>query len=367
MKIREILEARYAIQKPNVRDVHLVARKYKQFVSHPNSDYDLWSEGKPAINQKGTISQGFTTLHFTFQNKSAEDSLTWVRNFVGSYSLPYSEMWADGPNEVPIQGNDNLYTRVTIKYAEHEPASRRSVPTPVREARYAHVPTKVSVQQVFNLYQEHNSIGPSGLRPIVHPEVPRPNPFIKARQRRASDNKEIFAQISFVWKDNEEIRGYRDLQEYRTRIERRARDYMKHHQLPYTKMLSRTRDVSIGQIRFEYRLPKRLREARYGGPRPTYDDVVKIYTKYEEALPYDWETHAKHIKDGSPVAFQVGAWSRDRVVLEIIFPWDVPNEAGQKWVRGFVKRENIPYTNIDVDRSDPEEEVTWTINLNYES
>ena len=121
MKIKQILEARYAIQKPNTRDVHLIAQRYKRFTNNHISDQELWDEGKPSIDQKGTISQGFTSLDFTFQNTSAKEAEQWVRSFVGTFSLPYTELWTMEPRGIGhlIAGNENQYTRVTIKYEEH--------------------------------------------------------------------------------------------------------------------------------------------------------------------------------------------------------------------------------------------------------
>ncbi len=352
LSIPLLREARYAIQKPNTRDVHQVARMYKQFTNHHISDNDLWAEGKPSIQQKGTITQGFTSLDFTFQNQSSDYAMAWVRNFVGSYSLPYSDIWVMDPQGVPIEGNDNEYARVTIKYAEHEPDSRRSIPTPIIEARYSHVPSKVSIQQVFNLYQKHNS--GFGVKA---------DPFIKARQRR-DKNGEIFTQISFVWRDDRQIDNHIDVQEYRAYNEKRAKDYMKHYQLPYTNIVSR--QASIGQIKFEYRIPERIREARYPVRNaPTWEEVFKIYKQFDQPFPYEWENLANFdSQEGGPLAIEVSQ-SEVAVGLEILFHWDTPAQKATKWIQDFIKEHNLPHTEVDVDRSDPAEEITWSIFVTY--
>jgi len=129
MKIKEILEARYAVQKPSVLDVHYVSQRYKQFSNNHISDQELWDEDKPSINQRGTITQGFTSLEFTFRNKSKKDAEQWVRNFIGTVKLPYTEFLSREPRGIGhlIAGNENQYTQVVIKYEEHG----------MNEARYA--------------------------------------------------------------------------------------------------------------------------------------------------------------------------------------------------------------------------------------
>jgi len=129
MKIKQILEARYATQKPSVLDVHYVSQRYKRFVNNYESAYDLWDEGKPTIHQKGTISKGFTSLEFSFQNKSKKDAEQWVRNFIGTVKLPYTKFSSRAPQRLDhlIAGNENEYTQVVIKYEEHG----------IHEARYA--------------------------------------------------------------------------------------------------------------------------------------------------------------------------------------------------------------------------------------
>ncbi len=240
LSIPLLREARYAIQKPNTRDVHQVARMYKQFTNHHIGDSDLWKEGKPSITQHGTISQGFTSLDFTFQNQSSDYSMAWVRNFVGSYSLPYSDIWVLDPQGVPIEGNDNEYTRVTIKYAEHEPDSRRSIPTPIIEARYP------------------------------------------------------------------------------------------------------------------------VRNA------PTWEEAFKIYKQFDQPFPYEWENLANFdSQEGGPLAIEVSQSGPVAVGLEILFHWDTPVQKATKWIQDFIKEHNLPHTEVDIDRSDPAEEITWSIFVTY--
>ncbi len=345
MKIREILEARYAVQKPNTLEVHKVARRYKEFINNHVADYDAWDEGKPAIDQKGTISQGFTSLDFTFQNKSSEDSLAWVRNFVGAYSLPYHEMWASDPRGIPIRGNDNLYTRVTIKYSEYEPANRRSVPTHrLREARYPvrNIPTK---EEVLKIYKEFNEPFPYNW----DTNVPKNGAPLGIEAVTASID--VGMEILFHWGT--------PLDDARKWLQ----DFLKTHNVPHTAIdVDRTDYTNeiTWSIFVTYNPDKvNLKEARYTGRNPSsmkvWDRYHEILNKYEfndrhqrpfiygekiEVVDVDHGDTVRHgMADNNP---------RNVAKLYIIVYEDTPRKAIRR-VKAWINDINLPHTGVDVE------------------
>jgi len=132
----KLAEAKYQVQKPDMRHVYEVSKMYSKFASNGwdatmagvrPSDYELWNSGRPVINIFGTMSDGFTGLKFIFQSKSEDDARRWVRDFLTSYGLPHTSIETFPPYGVPGMQIDAdghwgepqpTYTRVDVRYQE---------------------------------------------------------------------------------------------------------------------------------------------------------------------------------------------------------------------------------------------------------
>lgn len=127
----KLTEAKYHVNKPDMRHVYEVSKMYSKFASNGwdatmagvrSSDYEIWESGKPVINTFGTMSDGFTGLKFIFQDKSEDDARRWVRDFLSSFGLPHTSLESFPPGGVPgMQVDDDpqpTYTRVDVRYQE---------------------------------------------------------------------------------------------------------------------------------------------------------------------------------------------------------------------------------------------------------
>ena len=132
MRLNNLSEARYNVGKPDMRHVFQVAKAYDMHATNGSaatkagnrqSDYELWDSGKPSINTFGTLGEGLTGLKFIFQNKSEEDSLYWVKDYISTVRLPYTSIESFPPTQAPFAVDDEeeipTYTRVDVRYQEH--------------------------------------------------------------------------------------------------------------------------------------------------------------------------------------------------------------------------------------------------------
>jgi len=125
--------ARYArTNKPDLLDVFAVYRQYsfrwREYTGFGSekgprkSDYDLWDDGKPALQLDSNVADGFTSLTFTFRDTSRRDAEEWVRDYVNAYSLPYTSFEVGPVQSLKklIKNSKHDYVLVKIMYVEHE-------------------------------------------------------------------------------------------------------------------------------------------------------------------------------------------------------------------------------------------------------
>ena len=131
----------------DIRDVLKVHRMYneawREYVKFPTtgaawehenrlSDHDLWDSGKPALQHRGTMGDGYTELIFTFQNTNEKDSENWARSFISQYSLPYTffdvRPSRDLRGLITFEPGESVpkYTRVIIRFEEDEVTNSRT-------------------------------------------------------------------------------------------------------------------------------------------------------------------------------------------------------------------------------------------------
>lgn len=114
-----------------------------------------------------------------------------------------------------------------------------------------------------------------------------------------------------------------------------------------------------------------LQEARYAHKTPTADDVFKIYKSIEEKYDSIWgeKSHESHGL-GQPYSLNdpigIKAWKKDKYYggsytsLEIAFHPDTPKEVGEEWIKKFIRKNNLPYSNTEVDDVD-RPGISWAI------
>jgi hypothetical protein len=100
-----------------------------------------------------------------------------------------------------------------------------------------------------------------------------------------------------------------------------------------------------------------LFEARYAGKKPTTEDVYEYFKDLAERLEHLWSespgeedfgvpysvSHPLGIKASSHSKYKGGSYA----ILSLWFHFDIPEAKAEEWAKGFVRKYNIPYTEIN--------------------
>lgn len=112
-----------------------------------------------------------------------------------------------------------------------------------------------------------------------------------------------------------------------------------------------------------------LYEVRYAGEKPSFGDVVRKYHSLENRINYrEWQNPegiGQPYSLSEPLGIQVTQYGRI-LALEILFHWDMPQDAAKKWVIKFLHEKNVPYTDINVAYVDKINDPTWAVIVEYD-
>ena len=122
-----------------------------------------------------------------------------------------------------------------------------------------------------------------------------------------------------------------------------------------------------------------LQEARYAHAAPTTEEVYKQFKAIEKRFDYTWGENSRGSREDElgqpfslshPIGIEASKHNKyhggSYAILELAFHWDMSPEVGLKWVRKFVKDNNIPQSSIDENIVDRQTYPTWVVIITFD-